>query len=58
MEGYSLSPSRGIFFALGHLFEKRIGFFFNLFVISGIVESGYVFMQKLGYIASPKAECG
>ncbi len=43
------------FFALGHLFEKRDWlFFFNLFVISGIVESGYVFMQKLGYIASPQ----
>ncbi len=43
------------FLVVAHIFERKDWIiFFNLFVVSGIIENFYVFSQKLGFIASPQ----
>jgi O-antigen ligase/Flp pilus assembly protein TadD len=43
------------FLVLGHVFQKKDWFiFFNLFVVSGLIENVYALFQKLGYFASPQ----
>jgi len=43
------------FLMLSTVFKKREWkIFWNLFVVSGLGQVGYVFLQKLGYLASPQ----
>lgn len=47
------------FLVLGHVFGKKDWFiFFNLFIVSGLLENAYALFQKLGYLASPQGGLG
>lgn len=43
------------FVVMAHVFQKKDWMiFFNLFIVAGLLEDFYAFMQRLGFIASPQ----